>query len=118
SPMRIRRSASTAYARSARRSRAPWWRWAASTRATRPSAFVPARWASQSCGPREQQPACAQRSMRLSELGELGLLAELARRGLTREIGDDAAQLDHGLVVTQDALVDGVHFRLDWLSWR
>jgi thiamine-monophosphate kinase len=56
--------------------------------------------------------------MRLSELGELGLLAELARRGLARDIGDDAAQLEHGLVVTQDALVDGVHFRLEGLSWR
>ena len=47
--------------------------------------------------------------MRLSELGELGLLGELARRGLAREIGDDAAHLEDGLVVTQDALVDGVH---------
>jgi thiamine-monophosphate kinase len=56
--------------------------------------------------------------MQLSELGELGLLAELERRGLARDIGDDAAQLEHGLVVTQDALVEGVHFRLSWLSWR
>jgi thiamine-monophosphate kinase len=56
--------------------------------------------------------------MRLSELGELRLLAELERRGLARGIGDDAAQLGEGLVVTQDALIERVHFRLDWISWR
>src|SRR6266480_132114 len=58
------------------------------------------------------------RSMRLSELGELGLIAELARRGLAEGIEDDAAQLGDGLVVTKDLLVEGVHFRLDWISWR
>jgi thiamine-monophosphate kinase len=56
--------------------------------------------------------------MRLSELGEVGLLAELEGRGLVRGIGDDAAHLAEGLVVTQDALVERVHFRLDWISWR
>src|SRR5690348_18325523 len=56
--------------------------------------------------------------MRLSELGELGLLAELERRGLAQRIEHDVAALADGLVVTQDALVEGVHFRLDRLSWR
>ena len=56
--------------------------------------------------------------MRLSELGELGLIAELERRGLAQRIEHDAAELGDGLVVTQDAVVEGVHFRLDWISWR
>jgi thiamine-monophosphate kinase len=53
----------------------------------------------------------------LGELGEFGLLAELERRGLAQGIEHDAAVVD-GLVVTQDALVEGVHFRFDLLGWR
>jgi thiamine-monophosphate kinase len=55
--------------------------------------------------------------MRLSQLGELGLLAELEQRGLVEQIENDAAALGDGLIVTQDALVEGVHFRLDWMKW-
>jgi thiamine-monophosphate kinase len=53
----------------------------------------------------------------LGELGEFGLLAELEGRGLAQGIEHDAAVVE-GLVVTQDTLVEGVHFRFDLLSWR
>jgi thiamine-monophosphate kinase len=56
--------------------------------------------------------------MRLSEAGELGLLRTLEERGLIVGTEHDAAELGDGLVVTQDALVESVHFRLDRLSWR
>jgi thiamine-monophosphate kinase len=56
--------------------------------------------------------------MRLWQLGELGLLAELERRGLARGIENDAAQLPGELIVTQDALVEAVHFIPDDISWR
>jgi thiamine-monophosphate kinase len=56
--------------------------------------------------------------LRLSELGEFGLLAELERRGLAHGLDAEGALLGSDLVVTQDSLVEGVHFRLAWTSWR
>jgi thiamine-monophosphate kinase len=53
----------------------------------------------------------------LAELGEFGLLAELERHGLVRGIEHDATVVE-GLVVTQDALIEGVHFRFDLLGRR
>ena len=56
--------------------------------------------------------------MRLSELGEFGLLAELERRGLSRGQDAEGAVLADGVVVTQDTLAEDVHFRRGWISWQ
>lgn len=54
---------------------------------------------------------------KLSEIGETAFLAALERRGLIVGTEHDAAVVGDA-VVTQDALVEGIHFRLDWLDWR
>ena len=56
--------------------------------------------------------------MHLSEAGELGLLRELERRGLISGQDAEGAILGGGRVATNDVLADGVHFRLDWTSFR
>ncbi|HZB85350.1 MAG TPA: thiamine-phosphate kinase [Gaiellaceae bacterium] len=55
--------------------------------------------------------------MKLSELGEAGLLAELERQGLAGGLDLEGAW-DGERAVTQDVLVEGVHFRREWTSWR
>src|SRR3954451_18880281 len=84
----------------------------------RRTASPPALEASPSSVPSPRRRPFARRSMpRLADIGELGLLAELERRGLVHGIENDTAEIA-GAVVTQDALVEGVHFRLDWITWR
>lgn len=56
--------------------------------------------------------------MKLSDLGELALLEELERRGLVSGIENDAAEIEAGLIVTTDVLVEGVHFTFDRIGWR
>src|SRR5438067_1552093 len=81
----------------------------------RRSASPPALAASPSSVPCPRRRPFARPSM--PRLADVGLLAELERRGLVHGIENDTAEIA-GAVVTQDALVEGVHFRLDWITWR
>ncbi len=58
----------------------------------------------------------------VSELGEFGLINRLRELDVVRGIGDDCAVLTpppgHDLVMTADALIEGVHFRHDWIKWK
>jgi thiamine-monophosphate kinase len=62
--------------------------------------------------------------MKLSRLGEFGLIEQIRRtaargRGVRLGIGDDAAWVDHPSgtsLITADLLVEGIHFDLRWTS--
>jgi thiamine-monophosphate kinase len=56
--------------------------------------------------------------MKLSDAGELAFLRALEERGLIVGTEHDAAELEAGLVVTADVLVEGVHFLTDRLPWH
>jgi len=62
--------------------------------------------------------------MKLSRLGEFGLIEEIRRsaatgRGVRIGIGDDCAWVDHfagSSLITADLLIEGIHFDLRWTS--
>jgi thiamine-monophosphate kinase len=56
--------------------------------------------------------------LRLSEAGEVGLLRELERLQLVSGQDAEGAVMGDGRVATSDVLAEGVHFRLDWTSFR
>ena len=112
-----RRSGSTGLARIvARRCRSPWSRSEGSTRRT-PDACIGAGAAGVAAIRAATDPALrAAVDEALGASVSSGCSAELERRGLIAGVEHDAAQLGGGIVVTQDALVENVHFRLDWIG--
>lgn len=61
--------------------------------------------------------------MKLAELGEFGLIAQIRRQapkgpGVHRGIGDDATEIclpeGHHLLTSTDLLIEDIHFRRDW----
>jgi len=56
--------------------------------------------------------------LKLSEAGEFGLLRELERLRLVSGLDAEGAILADGRVASVDVLAEGVHFRLDWTSFR
>jgi thiamine-monophosphate kinase len=56
--------------------------------------------------------------LKLSAAGEPALLRELERRGLATGQDVEGAILGRGHVATVDVLAEGIHFRLDWTSFR
>ena len=62
--------------------------------------------------------------MKLSRLGEFGLIEEIRRKAATGKgvrigIGDDCAWIDHSAgssLVTADLLIENIHFNLKWTS--
>lgn len=59
---------------------------------------------------------------RVSDIGEFGLIERLKALDVVRGIGDDCAVITppdgRDLVMSADALIEDVHFRHKWTSWR